>query len=332
MSLPSDGLSAVRRLVLQRLQSLRRAGVSLLARQSATITDVRSSVAPVAAAAPLTAAPVSPSETSAVALSATPTVAPSERSTVTPTPLELQTPRADQATGRQVDLPSPAPKEVTPPRSPLVASPPAVSPAVPSPAASVVPSGHARVHQLEILRQEVAACERCPQLAQTRKQTVFGTGDPFARLVFIGEAPGADEDRIGEPFVGRAGQLLTDIIEKGMQLKRSDVYILNTLKCRPPENRVPAEDEVSNCRPFFERQLELLQPEFICCLGLVAAQALLRTKKTVGQLRGSWYEYQGSRVLVTYHPSYLLRAPDAKQETWKDIKMLLAAMGLRPPK
>jgi len=189
--------------------------------------------------------------------------------------------------------------------------------------------GKTRLQQLEILRQEVAACTRCPNLADTRTQTVFGAGDPFARLVFMGEAPGADEDRTGEPFVGRAGKMLTDIIEKGMLLQRTDVYILNTLKCRPPENRIPHEDEVTQCRPFFERQLELIRPEFICCLGIVAAQALLRTKRTVGQLRGSWHEYQGSQVIVTYHPSYLLRNPDAKQETWKDIKMLLAAMGLR---
>lgn len=326
MSLPSDGSQSVRRLVLQRLQSLRRAGVSQLTRQSETSTELSSSpgAAPAAAPSRPNTPAINPAELAGVASSATPTVA--------PTPLGVQTPRVDQPTRRQVDLPSPAQKEVPASRSPLVTTPSPVAPAGASLEASMVPSENARVHQLQILRQEVADCTRCPQLAQTRKQTVFGTGDPFARLVFMGEAPGADEDRTGEPFVGRAGQLLTDIIEKGMQLKRSDVYILNTLKCRPPENRVPAEDEVTNCRPFFERQLELLQPEFICCLGLVAAQALLRTKKTVGQLRGSWYDYQGSRVLVTYHPSYLLRAPDAKQETWKDIKMLLAAMGLRQSK
>lgn len=175
---------------------------------------------------------------------------------------------------------------------------------------------------------EVAACRRCEHLACTRTQTVFGIGNQRPRLCFIGEAPGADEDRLGEPFVGRAGQLLTDIINKGMQLQRSDVYILNVLKCRPPENRTPTDEEISNCREYFDRQLALLQPEFICCLGATAARSLLNTKQSLGRLRGQWFNYESARVMVTYHPSYLLRNPPAKKDTWEDIQMLMREMGL----
>lgn len=183
---------------------------------------------------------------------------------------------------------------------------------------------------LAVLREEVAGCTRCAHLAATRTQTVFGVGDPQARLCFFGEAPGADEDRQGEPFVGRAGQLLTRIIE-ACGMKRSEVYILNVLKCRPPENRNPEPGEVANCREYFERQLAAIGPLFICCLGKVAAQALLQTDEAIGRLRGRWFDYRGARVMCTYHPSYLLRNPDAKKYTWDDMKMLLAEMGLPAP-
>ncbi len=182
---------------------------------------------------------------------------------------------------------------------------------------------------LEGLAAEVAACTLCHELATTRTQTVFGVGNPRAELCFLGEAPGADEDRQGEPFVGRAGMLLTDIIQKGMKLRRQDVYILNILKCRPPGNRNPAGDEVAHCRPFFERQLEIIQPKFICCLGSVAAQNLLETNVSVGRLRGKLHDWQGHQVLVTYHPAYLLRNPAAKKDTWEDIQLLMEAMGLK---
>jgi DNA polymerase len=167
-------------------------------------------------------------------------------------------------------------------------------------------------------------------LAEKRTQTVFGAGNPQPRLCFLGEAPGADEDRQGEPFVGAAGQLLNKIIA-ACTLKREDVFILNVLKCRPPGNRTPLPDEVANCRTFFERQLEILQPEFICCLGAVAAQTLLRSTRPVGQLRGKFHDYRGIRVVVTYHPSYLLRAPEMKRHTWDDMKMLMQAMGIPLP-
>lgn len=159
---------------------------------------------------------------------------------------------------------------------------------------------------------------------------MFGVGHPRPRVVFFGEAPGADEDRQGEPFVGRAGQLLTKIIAAcGWQ--RSDVYIMNVLKCRPPDNRNPLPAETDNCRPFFERQLEILRPEYIVCVGTVPAQALLETKDSVGKLRGRFYEYRGSQVLVTYHPSYLLRNPGAKKYVWEDMQKLLKDMGLPIP-
>jgi len=144
----------------------------------------------------------------------------------------------------------------------------------------------------------------------------------------MGEAPGADEDRQGEPFVGRAGQLLNDIIAKGMKVRRQDVYILNTIKCRPPGNRTPAPAEIARCREYLDRQLAILQPEFICCLGAVAAQALLGTSSPLGQLRGRFHDLHGIKVICTYHPAYVLRYPESKRHVWDDIKVLMKEMGL----
>ncbi|MEM8945271.1 MAG: uracil-DNA glycosylase [Planctomycetota bacterium] len=179
---------------------------------------------------------------------------------------------------------------------------------------------------LEVLAAEVAACTLCEELATTRTQTVFGVGDPNARLCVLGEAPGADEDRLGEPFVGRGGQLLNKILE-ACSLRREDVYILNVLRCRPPGNRNPKEDEVHNCRQFLERQIQLVDPEFICCMGAVAAQNLLSTTTPIGRLRGEVHDYRGIKVVCTYHPAYLLRNPSAKKNTWEDMKMLMREMG-----
>ncbi|MCG8587335.1 MAG: uracil-DNA glycosylase [Pirellulales bacterium] len=183
---------------------------------------------------------------------------------------------------------------------------------------------------LTVIQTEVAECTACDELASTRTQTVFGVGNPDARLVFLGEAPGADEDKQGEPFVGRAGQLLDKIIE-ACTLKREDVYILNILKCRPPGNRNPAPEEAANCRGFLDRQLAVIKPEYICCLGAVAAQNLLDTKTPIGKLRGRFHDYQGIRVICTYHPAYLLRDPSKKRNTWEDMQMLMAAMGIELP-
>lgn len=180
---------------------------------------------------------------------------------------------------------------------------------------------------LAVLREDVAACRLCGELAAERTQTVFGVGPSAPRLCFFGEAPGADEDACGEPFVGRAGQLLTKIIE-ACTLSRDEVYILNVLKCRPPANRRPQSDEVANCRPFFQQQFELLKPDFICCLGTSAAQALLETEESIGALRKRWFDYRGSRVICTYHPSYLLRNPPAKKDVWEDMQRLMSAMGI----
>jgi len=193
--------------------------------------------------------------------------------------------------------------------------------------ASEAPAGD-KAAALAVVAQEVAACSRCAELARTRTQTVFGAGNPHARLVFLGEAPGADEDRQGEPFVGRAGKLLTDMIEKGMKLRRADVYILNVLRCRPPGNRNPAPVEAASCRQFLDRQLAVIEPEFICCLGAVAAQNLLQTTTSIGRLRGHFHDYHGIKVLCTYHPAYLLRNPAAKRPTWEDLQLLMEAMGL----
>jgi uracil-DNA glycosylase len=183
---------------------------------------------------------------------------------------------------------------------------------------------------LEIIRRDVAACTRCRELACTRTQTVFGVGNPNARLCFLGEAPGADEDRRGEPFVGRAGQLLDKIIE-ACTLKREDVYILNSLKCRPPGNRNPDPQEGANCRPFLDRQLALIKPEFLCCLGAVAARNLLATEESIGKMRGRVFEYHGIKVVCTYHPAYLLRNPSAKRDAWEDMQMLMQLMGVPLP-
>jgi DNA polymerase len=188
-----------------------------------------------------------------------------------------------------------------------------------------------RIAALDVLKCEVAQCTLCPTLAKTRTQTVFGVGNPEARVAFFGEAPGADEDRQGVPFVGRAGQLLTKIIE-ACGFTREDVYILNVLRCRPPENRNPADDEVENCRQWFESTLRVIRPEYLVCVGTVPTKALFPDALAIGKMRGKFYQWQNSKVLCTYHPSYLLRNPEAKKLVWEDMKLLLADMGLEVPK
>jgi len=203
------------------------------------------------------------------------------------------------------------------------------APVVATPTAAPVTASEqvAPAATLEVLQQQVAACTLCDELAATRTQTVFGVGNPNARLVFLGEAPGADEDRQGEPFVGAAGQLLTKIIE-ACKLTRDEVYILNVLKCRPPGNRNPSPSESTNCKQYLRRQLEIIDPEYICCLGAVAAQNLLDTTQTIGRLRGKLHYYRGIKVVCTYHPAYLLRTPSAKGDCWADMKMLMAQLGV----
>ena len=188
-------------------------------------------------------------------------------------------------------------------------------------------SGKGVQQELQVLKEQVAQCVLCDELVAHRKQTVFGVGNPGARLCFLGEGPGADEDRIGEPFVGRAGELLNKIIE-ACGLRREDVYILNVVKCRPPGNRNPLPSEAANCLPFLQAQLATIQPEFICCLGAVAAQTLLETDAGIGALRGRWHTYADQKVLCPYPPAYLLRNPSAKRSVWEDMQLLIQAMGL----
>ena len=180
---------------------------------------------------------------------------------------------------------------------------------------------------LEAIREDLGDCQRC-KLCKTRKTIVFGSGNPHAELVFVGEGPGADEDAQGLPFVGRAGQLLTEMIEKGMKIPRPDVYICNIVKCRPPENRKPEKDEVAACRQFVERQIDAIRPRVICALGATAAETMLETKESMGRLRGRWFEFRGIPLVVTYHPAFLLRDPTRKRDTWEDLKLILARLAL----
>jgi uracil-DNA glycosylase len=180
--------------------------------------------------------------------------------------------------------------------------------------------------ELDQLATVVHDCTKC-RLSGTRTQTVFGTGNPDADLMFIGEAPGRDEDLQGKPFVGRAGQLLTDII-KAMKLTRDDVYIANVIKCRPPENRNPEPDELDMCRPYIERQVELIQPKVIVTLGKFALQSLTGKAHAVSAARGQWTSYNGIKVMPTYHPAYLLRTPSAKKDVWNDMKKVMAELGI----
>ena len=183
---------------------------------------------------------------------------------------------------------------------------------------------------LPALALAVAACERCP-LSQTRTRTVFADGTGPARIMFIGEAPGADEDAQGIPFVGRAGQLLTKMIENGMGLPRSEVYIANVLKCRPPGNRNPEPEEIAACRGYLETQIDLVRPEVLVALGNFAAKFLLGTEEGIMRLRGKWGEYRGVPVMPTFHPSFLLRQPDRKRDAWADLLSVLARLGLPAP-
>jgi len=193
-------------------------------------------------------------------------------------------------------------------------------------AAETVPAPEAGAAPLDDLGKIAHDCTKC-RLAGTRTNVVFGVGNPNADLMFIGEAPGRDEDLKGEPFVGRAGQLLTDII-KAMKLTRDDVYIANVIKCRPPENRNPEPDELDACRPFIRRQVELIQPKVIVTLGRFALQSLTEKAYGITSVRGSWLEYNGVKVMPTYHPAYLLRNPAAKKEVWADMKKVMAELGL----
>lgn len=189
-----------------------------------------------------------------------------------------------------------------------------------------------RRHELAVLAERVSGCRLCSELVVSRSRTVFGIGPIDAELCFIGEGPGQNEDRRGEPFVGEAGQLLDRIIA-ACGMKREEVYICNIVKCRPPGNRTPTAEEAGHCRQYLERQLELVQPRFLCALGACAAQNLLGTSQSIGKLRGRFHDYKGIPVMCTYHPAYLLRGrnPQSKREVWEDMKKLLERMGRPVP-
>ncbi len=195
--------------------------------------------------------------------------------------------------------------------------------------AAIAPQKASNSDEFEAVEREAGSCRLCT-LSKTRTNVVFGVGSVKARLMFVGEAPGRDEDLQGEPFVGRAGRLLTDMIA-AMGLKRSDVYIANILKCRPPNNRKPAPDEVECCEPYLKRQIRIMKPEVICALGAVAAQTLLKTKAPISRLRGEFHSYEGAGLLPTFHPAYLLRNPAAKTDAWEDLQMVMKKLGLEIP-
>jgi DNA polymerase len=212
-----------------------------------------------------------------------------------------------------------------PPRQPSTAARPArPAEAAPQPAAEEQDEA---VAALRALRSEVLPCTRC-KLHMGRRMTVFGEGNPHARVMFIGEAPGAKEDQSGRPFVGPAGQLLDRIIEGAMGLRRQDVFIANINKCRPPNNRAPEADEVAACLPFLKQQVEIVRPEVLVCLGRTAAQNLLGSTESTTAMRRRQHEYADTPVIVTWHPAYLLREPSRKRETWEDIKKVNKLLGL----
>lgn len=206
-----------------------------------------------------------------------------------------------------------------PPRKPLLTQPEI--------AAEVAPEDHARA--LEILREEIGECTRCP-LASGRHKLVFGDGSPTARLMFVGEGPGADEDAQGLPFVGRAGQLLNNMIT-AMGLKREEVYIANVVKCRPPGNRTPEPTEGATCSPFLFRQIDIVRPQVLVALGATAATYMLGVRQPLAGLRGRIHAVRGAQLIVTYHPAYLLRDPRQKKEAWADLQIAMRELGLKPP-
>jgi len=245
-------------------------------------------------------------EVADVAPVATPTNAPSLSTAMRPAPA----------------MSRPAPPAVAPPKAPII--PPVAAPSLFEVAERV------EGDTLEKIRQDLGECTRC-RLHKARTHIVFGVGNAKAQLVFVGEGPGHDEDVQGEPFVGRAGKLLTQMIE-AMGLRREDVYICNVVKCRPPENRLPEKDEIATCSPFLIRQLAAIQPKVICCLGACAAQTLLATNQGISRFRGEWFDFRGAKLIATYHPAYLLRNPNAKGEVWKDLQKVMAVLGLQPKK
>jgi uracil-DNA glycosylase family 4 len=242
--------------------------------------------------------------------------------------------------GAIASAPSPAPvfEEIALPKSMPKAAPAKVAPVAAHPPLIVPPAGPSLFEAVDKvkddtllkIREDLGECTRC-KLHKGRNKIVFGDGNPRAELVFVGEGPGADEDMQGLPFVGRAGKLLTQMIE-AMGLQRKDVYICNVVKCRPPENRAPEPDEVAACSPYLMRQIDSIHPKVIVCLGATAAKTILNTTRGISQFRGEWLEWRGHKLMATYHPAYLLRNPPAKADVWKDLQKVMAELGLQLPK
>ncbi len=245
-----------------------------------------------------------------------------------------RTPAISNVLPTSAPLESSLPKPIArplPPKPAVAAAPPRMAPIVAPSAPSLFESvDKIKDDTLLKIREDIGDCTRC-KLHKGRNKIVFGDGNPKAELVFIGEGPGADEDAQGLPFVGRAGKLLTQMIE-AMSLQRRDVYICNVVKCRPPENRAPEPDEVTTCSPYLLRQIDVIKPKVIVCLGAVAAKTLLGTARGISQFRGEWLDWRGYKLMATYHPAYLLRNPNAKGEVWKDLQKVMAELGLQPPK
>ncbi len=242
---------------------------------------------------------------------------------------QLQAPEPKQPTTQVPKQPAPAPVQVAAPSAMEPAARSVAKPSWPpveSPWMTPARSAQDRSEALGQLKLQVEACRLCKDIVCHRRQTVFGVGPVTTRFVMIGDAPGPEEDRLGEPFVGSSGELFDKIL-RATGIPRDQVYILNTLKCRPPNNRVPSDMELDNCRPYIEAQLEILQPEYIICWGATAVRAVLQTTESIGRLRGRFHCYKKAKVLVTYHPTYLERAPEAKKLTWQDMQMLMRELG-----
>lgn len=262
-----------------------------------------------------------------------------------------QPPTAAQPPAKAPAVPAPGSTTAQPPKpAPAAAAPAQVAPAAPAPlltpAVQTVPApipfdklaplpttkvpAAERAAALRALQDEIGDCTRCPLAYGGRRKIVFADGSPTARLMFIGEGPGADEDAQGVPFVGKAGQLLNNMIS-AMGMERADVYIANIVKCRPPANRVPEPVEANTCSPFLLRQIDIVQPQVIVALGSTAATYLLGVKQSLASLRGRWFTCRGAKLAVTYHPAFLLRDPRMKAEAWQDLQMVMAELGLKPP-
>jgi uracil-DNA glycosylase family 4 len=268
--------------------------------------------------------------------------APHSLSIATPAAEALEVPISQQISYEEAALPKPIRKPEPPkaaPPAPRIVSP--LSPplqAARKPEVLPIPAGPSLFEAfnkvpgdtLLKIRTDLGECTRC-KLHTTRNKIVFGDGNPRAELVFVGEGPGHDEDMQGLPFVGRAGKLLTQMIE-AMGLQRKDVYICNVVKCRPPENRAPEKEEVEQCSPFLLRQIDAIAPKVVVCLGSTAAQTVLETNRGISQFRGQWLEFRGRKLMATYHPAYLLRNPSAKSEVWKDLQKVMVFLGLEAKK